>query len=200
MRSALLLTLLLATGCAQTVPPVAAAELTPMPRWHAVLVAGDPSLEVWDRAVEQLRDRLRAGGRVATIRSFSARRERLAAGAEPALRDNVLGAIAAMRPAAGEACLVFLTMHGAPQRGLALAAEGSFINPANLDAALGRGCGWWRRGRRHAAGHAAAPPPGPTPPGSGRRRRGPRASAASASVRPLPRGPPAGRSLPREES
>lgn len=141
MRGALLLTLLLVTGCAQPVTPVAAAEAGGSPRWHAVLVAGDPSLEVWDRAVEQMRDRLRSSGRIATIRTFSARRDRVAAGAEPALQANVLGAIASLRPAAGEACLVFLTMHGAPQRGLALATEGSFINPTNLDAALNQGCG-----------------------------------------------------------
>lgn len=138
MRSALLLALLLATGCAQTADT---AELPPNPRWHAVLVAGDPSLEVWDRAVERMRDRLRVGGRVATIRTFSARRERQAAGAEPAQRDTILGAIASLRPAPGEACMVFLTMHGAPQRGLALVPENSFINPANLDAALRQGCG-----------------------------------------------------------
>lgn len=141
MRSALLLPLLLIAGCAQPVAPVAAAETAPSPRWHAVLVAGDPSLEVWDRAVDQMGARLRGGGRVATIRTFSARRERVAAGAEPALRAPVLDAIARLRPAAGEACLIFLTMHGAPQRGLALAIEGSFINPANLDAALSQGCG-----------------------------------------------------------
>ena len=139
MRSALLLAVLLVTGCAQ--PVGIAGELTPSPRWHAVLVAGDPTLEVWDRAVERMRDRLRAGGRVASIRSFSARRERIAAGAEPAQRDAILGAIANLRPAAGEACLVFLTMHGAPQRGLALVPENSFIDPASLDAALRQGCG-----------------------------------------------------------
>ena len=140
-----LLALLVATGCAGPTAPVAAAERATAekasPRWHAVLVAGDPSLEVWDRAVERMGARLLAGGRVATMRSFSARRDRVAAGAEPALRADVLGAIAGLRPAAGEACLVFLTMHGAPQRGLALAAENSFISPANLDAALSQGCG-----------------------------------------------------------
>ena len=139
MRSALLLALFLVTGCAQ--PVGIAGELAPTPRWHAVLVAGDPTLEVWDRAVERMRDRLRANGRLVTIRTFSARRERIAAGAEPALLNPVLGAIAGMRPAAGEACLVFLTMHGTPQRGLALATENSYISPANLDQALSRGCG-----------------------------------------------------------
>ena len=65
----------------------------------------------------------------------------MSGGAEPALQSGILGAIASLRPAPGEACLVYLTMHGAPQRGLALVADQSFINPANLDAALRQGCG-----------------------------------------------------------
>lgn len=110
-------------------------------RWHAVLVAGDPSLEVWDRAVEEMETRLRAGGDIASLRRFSARGERVAAGAEPAFRKGVLAAIAALRPAPGEACLVFLTMHGAPQQGLAMIPDRSFINPVLLDRALSQGCG-----------------------------------------------------------
>ncbi len=144
MRRALTLILVILAGCAQPVPPVSAAEAArpePAPRWHAVLVAGDASLEVWDRAVERMGARLQASGRLASIRRFSARRERVAAGAEPAFRAPVLEAIAAMRPGPGEACLVFLTMHGMQGRGLALAAESSFITPALLDQALSRGCG-----------------------------------------------------------
>ncbi len=141
MRRALFVLLLLA-GCAQPGPMAAAAESgVALPRWHAVLVAGDPSLEVWDRAAERMAAGLRSGGRLASIRRFSARRERVAAGAEPALRTPVLEAIAGLRPAPGEACLVFLTMHGVPNRGLVFAAEPSFLTPAQLDAALSRGCG-----------------------------------------------------------
>ena len=138
MRRTLFLLLALA-GCTQPGPAVSAAEA--LPRWHVVLVAGDASLEVWDRAVERMGARLQATGRVASIRRFSARRERVAAGAEPALRAPVLDAIATLRPAPGEACLVFLTMHGTQGRGLVLATEPSVINPALLDAALSRGCG-----------------------------------------------------------
>jgi predicted oxidoreductase len=111
-----LLALLLLAGCAQPGPGNAAEPGASLPRWHAVLVAGDASLEVWDRAVEHMATGLRNGGRLASIRRFSARRERLAAGAEPAIRAPVLEAIAGLRPAPGEACLIFLTMHGAPGR------------------------------------------------------------------------------------
>jgi len=144
MRRAITLALAILGGCAQPLPPVSAAEAArpdAAPRWHAVLVAGDPSLEVWDRAVERMGARLQASGRLASVRSFSARRERVAAGAEPALRAPVLDAIANLRPGPGEACLVFMTMHGTQGRGLALATENSIISPALLDAALSRGCG-----------------------------------------------------------
>ncbi len=139
MRRSLAALLLALSACAQPMPAVSAAEA--LPRWHVVLVAGDASLEVWDLAAERMGAGLQAGGRVASIRRFSARRDRLAAGAEPALRVPVLQAIAGLRPAPGEACLVFLTMHGAPGRGLVLAAEPSVITPAMLDTALSRGCG-----------------------------------------------------------
>ena len=137
-----LLALLLLVGCAQP-ETLSAAETggTAQPRWHAVLVAGDASLEVWDRAVERMASGLQGAGRLASLRRFSARRENLAAGAEPAIRKPVLAAIAGLRPAPGEACLVFLTMHGAPGRGLAFAAEPGFLTPTQLDAALSQGCG-----------------------------------------------------------
>jgi hypothetical protein len=154
MRRALL-TLLLLAGCAQPElvqaadrPEAAPRGETPQPRgdgaqprWHAVLVAGDPSLEVWDRAVERMEAGLRASGRLASLQRFSARRERLAAGAQPAIRKPVLAAIAGLRPGPGEACLIFLTMHGAPGRGLVFAAEPGFLTPPQLDAALAQGCG-----------------------------------------------------------
>ena len=134
-----LLALLLLAGCPQP-DALSAAETggTVQPRWHAVLVAGDASLEVWDRAVERMASGLQGGGRLASLRRFSARRE---TGAEPAIRKPVLAAIAGLRPAPGEACLVFLTMHGAPGQGLAFAAEPGFLTPAQLDAALSQGCG-----------------------------------------------------------
>lgn len=141
MRRALTLAILILAGCAQPLPQQAAAQgLEAAPRWHAVLVAGDASLEVWDRAVERMGARLQSSGRLASIRRFSARRERISAGAEPAYRNQVLNAIAGLRPGPGEACLVFLTMHGAQGQGLVLAAEPSVITPSLLDQALSRGC------------------------------------------------------------
>ncbi len=125
-------------GPAPTAPP---AQMPAPARWHAVLVAGDASLEVWDRAVEVLAQGLVAGGEAATVRRFSARSERIARGAERADPRAVLGAIAGMRPAPGEGCLVFLTMHGAQGQGLVLPEANAVITPAALDRALSAGCG-----------------------------------------------------------
>ncbi|RVT97108.1 hypothetical protein EOD42_12010 [Rhodovarius crocodyli] len=120
-------------------PGLALAQ--PATRWHAVLVAGDPSLEVWDAAVESMASALERGGQMASIRRFSARRDRLQNGAEPATPEGVLRAIAEMRPGPGEACLVFLTMHGAPNQGLVFPLARQAMGPGPLDAALSRGCG-----------------------------------------------------------
>ena len=117
-------------------PGLALAQ--PVTRWHAVLVAGDPSLEVWDAAVESMATALERGGQMASVRRFSARRDRMQNGAEPATPEGVLRAIAEMRPGPGEACLVFLTMHGAPNQGLVFPLARQAMGPAPLDAALSR--------------------------------------------------------------
>lgn len=145
-RLALLLPLLAVAACAGGPPyggpSYSDAELRGL-RYRAVLVAGDPSLEVWDRAVEAMESGLTAAGAVAPggVQRLSARPDRVAAGARPATHAAVLAAIRTMRPRAGEGCLVFLTMHGAQERGLHLAASRRFLTPEELDAALAEGCG-----------------------------------------------------------
>jgi hypothetical protein len=125
----LALLLLSLAACAAT-PDRSAAS----PRWHAVLVAGDDSLPVWDNATERMAALL---GPDAVIRRFSDRGR----GAEPADPGGVLRAIAGLRPGPGEGCLVFMTMHGAPGRGLIFAPAGLDLPPALLDRALAAGCG-----------------------------------------------------------
>lgn len=133
---------LLLPGLAWAQASVTPHPVTPAPtRWHAVLVAGDPSLEVWDAAVESLGLGLERGGGLASLRRFSARQDRTTQGAEPATPDRVLAAIAQMRPGPEEACLVFLTMHGVPNQGLAFPLSRQPVGPAPLDAALSQGCG-----------------------------------------------------------
>lgn len=103
-------------------------------RWHAVLVAADPSLPVWDNAVERFARSLPA---TASLRRFSAAGR---PGAEPATLPAVVQAIAELRPGPGEGCLMFVTAHGVPDRGLVFAAQRQAMGPRLLDAALDRGC------------------------------------------------------------
>ncbi len=126
----------LLAGCSQAAPPAQAA--TP-PHWLAVLVAGDDSLPVFDNAVGQMARVLQAGGAgSAEIHRFSAARR---AGTQLSIRSRVLAQIAALHPADGQACFVFLTSHGAHGPGLYLAPRTEFIDPAALDRALASGCG-----------------------------------------------------------
>ncbi len=113
-------------GCPDPVAAAPAPEL-------AVLVAGDASLPVFDDAVAGMRDRLATGG--AQITRLSA---------DPALGGGtslagMLNAVAAMRPARGQGCLVFATSHGAHDGTLLLGED--FLKPAALDRALSAGCG-----------------------------------------------------------
>ena len=138
--------LLVLAGCAPSPPytgPTYAPEALTTLRYRAVLVAGDPSLEVWDRAVERLASGLEAGGTLVPSRltRMSARVDRQMQGAEVATYEAVTGAIRSLRPAPGEGCLVYLTMHGVPREGLVLIRSRRALGPAALDAALAEGCG-----------------------------------------------------------
>ncbi|WP_376089566.1 C13 family peptidase [Roseomonas sp. CCTCC AB2023176] len=123
-----------APGAVPSSAPVAAVPQAPT-RWHAILVAGDPSLPVWDNAVERF---ARSMPDAASSRRFSAAGR---PGAAPATIPNVLQTIAALRPGPGEGCLVFLTMHGAPGRGLAFVQSNQTLGPGPFQSALSRGCG-----------------------------------------------------------
>ena len=61
--------------------------------------------------------------------------------ARAATLEGVLAAVGAMRPAAGQACLVYATSHGVPGQGLYLSAQEEALTPAALDRALAVGCG-----------------------------------------------------------
>ncbi len=100
-------------------------------RYRAVLVAADGSLPVFDNAVRRLAHDI---GPRAVVRVLSAR------GAGASLEET-LAAIASLHPAAGEGCLVYVTSHGARDAGLVFDEGDDALSPADLAAALGRGCG-----------------------------------------------------------
>ena len=124
-------------------PPRAEAPVARQPqRWVAVVVAGDGSLPVFDNATGRMLDLLRRSGSAAETVRLSAAPKMLA---QPrvmlATRLRVLDAIANLRPGPGEACMVFLTSHGAHGPGVYLAPRTEFISPSDLDSALRSGCG-----------------------------------------------------------
>jgi hypothetical protein len=112
-------------------------------RWRAVLVAGDPTLPVWDNAARALAERLVAAGVVVPgqVTRLSARPQEVASGARPGGLPAAIEAIQALRPAAGEGCLVFLTMHGAQDAGLVFVPGNQVLTPNLLDKVLQLGCG-----------------------------------------------------------
>lgn len=112
--------------------------------YKAVLIAGDGSLPVFDNAVSGVGRRLRERGGAAAgdIQILSvANAPANDAQIHRATRPGILHAIATMKPAAGQGCLVFATSHGSEGRGLWLAASEDFLTPQALDRALVRGCG-----------------------------------------------------------
>ena len=150
MRSFIMAALLLAAGC--TTGP----ELPPVPRYDAaalgsvrfqsVVVAGDASINAFDNAAERFAgDLVLRGGLPATdLHRYSARRPaRHPAGTGLASVAVVLDAIAQLRPAPGQGCLVFATAHGAPRTGLYFPADAAdpMLDPDRLDRALALGCG-----------------------------------------------------------
>ena len=132
LRAALLVLALLAGGGALAQPAPEAI------RWRAVLVAGDPSLPVWDNATRRMAEVIGRQAVAGQVTRLSARRE---AGATRGGIKQALERIATLRPGPGEGCFVFLTMHGARDAGLVFEPGEHVLTPDSLDAALERGCG-----------------------------------------------------------
>jgi len=109
--------------------------------YQAVLVAGDNSLPVFDNAVSDVDGMLRRAGTATGVTRLSATPGAIAGGARPATLAAVLDTIAALRPAPGQACLIYATSHGVPGQGFYLAAQEEVLTPAQLDRALQAGCG-----------------------------------------------------------
>ncbi len=148
MRALLLAGLALLAGCATgpELPPVPAYEASQLNglTWRAVVVAGDASISAFDNAAERLSRDLVARRAVepGDLRRYSARPRR-PAGVQLASAANVLDGIAALKPGAGQGCLVFATAHGAQDRGLVFPANQNdpVFDPDRLHQALALGCG-----------------------------------------------------------
>lgn len=141
---ALGLALLLAACAGPPPPPVAtpaASDAPPALTYRAVLVAGSDDTQAFDNGTARMREILVRSGlaREADVTRFSA----IAGtpGAERADAVPVLQHIATLSPADGQACLVFITSHGLPRRGLAMMASRQMIGARIMDRALSEGCG-----------------------------------------------------------
>jgi hypothetical protein len=126
-------------GCAAppalaTTPPVAAQPQG----WKALLIAGGDEEPAFDNAVDGMADRLAA---FAVPRPNITVLKATAAGHGAATIDNIRAAFAALRPAVGEGCFVFVTSHGAPRRGLVLQRSQEFLGPRELGGLLDTACG-----------------------------------------------------------
>src|SRR5215475_3986376 len=115
-------------------PQAAAIRSVPADRWRAVLIAGDNGSPAFDNGVEALQGKLAAYG-VRDIRVLTS---------DPAANPSLPVATAnnvshALRDGGGEACLAFITSHGA-ERGVDLRAAKGYLSPAALAVALDAGC------------------------------------------------------------
>ena len=136
------LVLLLLAGCVP-VQQASPARSAASQRWVAVLVAGDGSIPAFDNATTAMTGLLeRSGVAAEDIHRLSAAPDALSKPhVQVATRARVLDSIAALHPGPGQACLVFITSHGAHGPGVYLAPRTEFLSPDDLDTALRAGCG-----------------------------------------------------------
>jgi hypothetical protein len=131
--------LALALVVAQGVAP--AATPRPAGAWQVVLAAGDDAEPVFDNATRELGRRLAAAGvPIGNIHRLSARAAELGTDVEPAVANTLLQRIADLPARPDDRCLVFLTSHGEPGKGLWLARSNGALRPDELARALSRGC------------------------------------------------------------
>jgi len=109
--------------------------------WHVVLAAGDDAEPVFDNATREMSRRLIAAGVPGdNIHRLSASAAELSDGVESATSEHLLRRIAGLAPRPSDECLVFLTSHGEPSRGVWLARSDRALTPDELARALSRGC------------------------------------------------------------
>jgi hypothetical protein len=132
--------LALALGaCAPTLTPPAPTQVPNLQPagWKAILIAGDDAEPAFDNAVDAMADKLAAFG---VARSDIATLKADGSDGEAATRENIESAFAKFRPGAGEACFVFLTSHGQPNRGLLMKRARTHLNPGGLATLIDLSC------------------------------------------------------------
>ncbi len=123
--------------------PLAVAPVAAPPsglRTKVVLVAAEDGIKAFDNATQRFaKDLIAKGGiQAADIQRFSAADR---AGTQRTRIDGVLRGIGTLDAAPGQACLVFITGHGAKGLGVVFPREDDFMDPKQLDRALRLGCG-----------------------------------------------------------
>jgi hypothetical protein len=126
-------------ACAVPVQQTESQAPLPQPEgWKALLIAGDDAEPAFDNGVDAMAGKLESFGVPAANISIL---KASAAGAEAATQDNIIRDFSDLDPAAGEGCFVFITSHGAPNKGLVVRSANAFLNPVDLDSFLNRSCG-----------------------------------------------------------
>ena len=135
-RAVVLMCLLLA-ACSNAAAPPSSQPLAQPTAWKAVLIAGDDAEPAFDNAVDAMDQKLIGYGLrpedIVVLKSS-------AGGAQAASRDNITSAFEAFAPGPSGGCFVFITSHGANERGLVVKAARSFLTPADLNGFLNVGC------------------------------------------------------------
>ena len=135
---AVALCLSLAT-CVSPQPPAVSAGPLPQPRsWKALLIAGDDAEPAFDNAVDVMACKLETFG-VPRANIMVLKASGL--GTQAATAANIIHAFTRLDPSAAEGCFIFITSHGAQNKGLVITSAKTFIGPDDLDSLLNRSCG-----------------------------------------------------------
>ncbi len=102
-----------------------------------MLIAGDDQEPAFDNAVEAMAQKL---GGFGVPRDDMTILKADGQSYQVANVTNIRNAFASLDPAPGEGCFVFVTSHGAPQRGLVMKRARAYLTPASLTELLDRSC------------------------------------------------------------